>query len=128
MYEKLRSQFILKLSNKFNSQDINEIINELDAVMHDYDVIQKERQLTVIDFTIPAAAKYFMACKKMEGYSDGTLSNYKILLTNFFSFVRKDVDEINTNDIRMFLYEYQKIRNVTNQTLDKYQTNLKAFF
>ena len=128
MYEKLRSQFILKLSNKFSSEDIKAIINELDAAMYNFDVIQKERQLTVIDFTIPAAAKYFMACKKMEGYAEGTLKNYRDLLTNFFSFIRKDVNEIDTNDIRMFLYEYQKIRSISNRTLDKYQTNLKAFF
>ena len=128
MYEKLQSQFILKLSDKFSSEDINVIINELNSVMYGYDVIQKERGVAVVDYTMPAAAQYFMACKKMEGYADGTLNNYKDLLMNFFMFVRKDVNEVSTNDIRMFLYEYQKIRSVSNRTMDKYQQNLKAFF
>lgn len=128
MYEKLRSQLILQLSNKFSTEDINVILNELNMIMYDYDVIQKERSVSVVLFQFPQEAQYFMACKKMEGYAEGTLENYKDLLINFFSFVKKDVRDITVNDIRMFLYEYQKRRNVSNRTLDKYQTNLKAFF
>ena len=127
MYEKLKSQLILRLSDKFDSEDINVIINELNIVASDYDIIQQERGL-ILYRDIPEIVKMFIACRKIEGYSDGTLMNYKNLLINFFMAMNKKIEDIQTNDIRVFLYQYQEARKISNRTLNKYQENLKAFF
>lgn len=128
MLENLKSQFVLRLANRFSSNEINFILNELSVVAYDYVITKKECNLVVYDEVIPEAVKIFIACKKIEGYADGTLNNYKDLLFHFFSFVRKNISDVDTNDVRMFLYKYQNERKISNRTLNKYQQNLKAFF
>ena len=128
MYEQFRSQFISRLSDHFDSDDINVIIDELNIVAGNYDIVQQERGLIPYGEFIPEIVKIFLACKKIEGYSMGTLTNYKHLLASFFSHVRKPLEQLTTNDIRVFLYAYQEERGCSNRTLDKYQTNLRAFF
>ena len=127
MYEDFKTQLILKLLNEFDNNDINKIINVINIVANDYEINKKSTSLTVF-VNIPEIVKIFMACKKIEGYSNGTLSNYKNLLVNFFRFVNKNIEDIQTNDIRIFLYKYQELRSVSNRTLDKYQQSLKVFF
>lgn len=127
MYEDFKSNLILKLLGQFDSDDVSKIINVIDIVANDYEINKKTTALATI-MNIPEVVKVFMACKKIEGYADGTLTNYKLLLMNFFTFVNKDIKEIQTNDIRVFLYKYQEMKRVSNRTLNKYQQNLKAFF
>ena len=128
MYEKFRSQFIRRLLDHFDSDEINTIINELNVVASDYDIVQQQRGVIPYGDVIPEVVKTFIACKKIEGYSNGTLTNYKHLLMSFFGYVRKPLEQIETNDIRVFLYAYQEERKISNRSLDKYQTNLRAFF
>ena len=118
MYEDFKSNLILKLLEQFNSGDVNKIINIIDVVANDYEINKKTTALTTY-INIPEVVKMFMACKKIEGYSDGTLMNYKLLLANFFTFANKDIKEIQTNDIRAFLYKYQEVKNISNRTLNK---------
>lgn len=127
MYEDFKSNLILKLLERFNSDDVNKIISIIDVVAYNYDFNKKSTELTTF-INIPEVVKIFMACKKIEGYSDGTLMNYKLLLMSFFTFVNKDIKYIETNDIRIFLYKYQEIKKISNRTLNKYQQNLKSFF
>lgn len=128
MYENFKSNFILKLLDKFDSDDVNKIISIMDIVAIDYNFNKKSTALTTYMNDIPEVVKMFMACKKIEGYSEGTLKNYKLLLLNFFAFVNKDIKNIQTNDIRVFLYKYQEAKKVSNRTLNKYLQNIKAFF
>ena len=127
MYENFKTQLILMLSSEFGVDDINKITRVVDIVANDYEINTKSTAL-VLCSSMPEVVKIFMACKKIEGYSTGTLLNYKNLLVNFFMFVNKNIEDIETNDIRIFLYKYQELRNVSNHTLNKYQANLKAFF
>lgn len=128
MYERFKSQLILKLSERFDNDEINTIINIVNIVANDYEFNEKSKELVVYENYMPEVIKTFLACKKIEGYSDGTLNNYKNQLMNFVVFINKDINDIQTNDIRIFLYQYQMQRNVSNRTLNKYQENLKAFF
>lgn len=128
MYEKLKSKYILKLSEHFTNEEINLIIGYLDIIANDYDIKQKGQVPMVYIGDTPEVVKTFIACKKIEGYSYGTLINYRNHLMNFFRFVNKDIKDVYTNDIRIFLYQYQQERKVSNRTLNKYQENLKSFF
>ena len=72
--------------------------------------------------------KLYIAVKKTEGLSRGTLNNYARILELFFKAVQKAPDCIVANDIRMFLYDYQERRKVSNRTLDKYREMICWFF
>lgn len=127
MFERFKGELVTRLVEKFNEEDINKIISELSIVANNYDISLKECSLVVYG-GVPEIVKTFLACKKIEGYSDGTLNNYKTLLVNFFTTVNKNIEEIIANDVRAYLYLYKESRQISNRTLNKYQDNLKAFF
>lgn len=128
MYNKFKSQLIESLSSYFDSHQLNFILHKLDIVAYEYDFIQKERGLILYENGIPEILKTFIACKKVEGMTDGSLRNYFLIVKRFFMFVQKPLDKIETNDVRVFLFNYQKAKGITNRTLDQYQTYIKSFF
>ena len=128
MYEKLKSQFISRIADHFDEFQMSYILQQLDISMSNYDIIQKERGMIVYENGIPDILKTYVACKKVEGMANGTLDNYFMILEKFFQFIKKPLEHIETNDIRVFLYSYQKAKGISNRTLDQYQTYIKSFF
>lgn len=49
-------------------------------------------------------------------------------MKNMFLWLQKSPDRVNVNDIRGFLYHYQKERNVSNRTLEQYRQYISHFF
>ena len=130
MYEQFRNDFLSELVDNtlLSNEQIVKIMNYLDAVSYRYDIKEKETQLVVYDYELPQLVKIFIACKKVEGLSNKTLYNYTLHLRNLFSYVHKIPQEINANDIRMYLYKYQQERDVANCSLDKIRDCFSSFF
>lgn len=127
MYEQFRNEIISSLST-LGRDELNTVLFALDGVSVRYDFSRKETGLTTPTDELPEIVKIYLVCKKMEGLSDITLSNYQRTLRLFFREVRKFPQQISPNDIRLYLYAYQKNRQVSNRTLDKYREYLCWFF
>ena len=128
MYEHLRNELLMELQPHFDSSAIDLILNKLDKVSADYEITEKVTSLAVIEDDIPRIVKTYLASKKLEGATDSTIDNYGTILKVFFGELRKDVQDIETNEIRLFLATYQMNNGVSNRTLDKYRQVLNAFF
>lgn len=127
MYEKFRNDFMLEIMS-LPKETVEFVIKALDRVSSKYEFAQKEVSLAVYGDELPYVAKMYLVVKKMAGLSDGTLSNYKLLLELFFRYVRKPTESIEPNDVRMFLYVYQQERGISSRTLDKYREYIARFF
>lgn len=130
-YEKMRNAFAAELDTalpELSAKEAELIIAALDRAAQCYEVRAKETSLAVRTDYIPEVVKVYIAVKKTEGLSDATLGNYARTLRGFFRAARKTPDEVTANDIRLYLYEYQKARGVTNRTLDKYREMICWFF
>lgn len=99
----------------------------LDMVLYDYDVRHAEKAL-VLRSNIRDMAGLYLASKKVEGLSRITLKNYSYRLKRFMEFMGKNVQDINTMDIRMYLAAYQKHTDCNNTTLESEVSGLKSFF
>lgn len=128
MYGQLKNQFILLLSERFSSEQIQDITKVLDVAIYDFEVKKKETSVIVYNSEIPPLVKTYLVCKKIEGLSDQTLYNYGKCLKLFFSELQKAPEQITTNEIRVFLYRYQETRKISNRTLDKYREYISHFF
>ena len=127
MYEQMRNDVLVALST-MQEVDSAMILRILDRIAVNYDIKRKETGLTVYNEDLPEVVKVYLVCKKIEGLSDGTLDNYKIILSVFFKEVRKTPQLITANDIRMFLYIYQERQGVSHRTIDKYREYITRFF
>lgn len=99
----------------------------LDMVLYDYDIRPAEKAL-VLRSNIRDMAGLYLASKKVEGLSQITLQNYGYRLKRFMEFMGKNVQDINTMDLRMYLAAYQKHTGCANTTLESEVAGLKSFF
>lgn len=75
-----------------------------------------------------ALINQFISAKKIEGCSDNTLKYYSNTLTNFISSVQKNICNITTNDLRVYLSNYQNSHNTSKVTLDNIRRIMSSFF
>jgi hypothetical protein len=110
------------------SKELKKIMDAVDRIGVDYDVKRKEANLVPIDQTAPRMLLEYLACRSLEGLSDETLKNYKLALAHFLSSMKKPIQEIEGNDIRMYLFAYQQTRDISNRSLDKLRNTISSFF
>ena len=128
MYEHLRNDFLSELMPLFPADQVERIGKLLDKAAANYEVTEKETSLAVIDEDLPRLVKLYLSSKKLEGLSDATIENYAGRLRLFFEELRRPPQDIQTNDIRMYLVTYQIQKGISDRSLDKCRQILNGFF
>ena len=70
----------------------------------------------------------FLAAKRVEGCSEKTIRYYDSTLKNVLCTIGKDVLQITTDDLRLFLDSYQSNRAAGKTTIDNIRRILSSFF
>ena len=128
MYEMFRSEVLKKLDS-FPSDVLAQVAKALDMTAEKYIISKAETNLCVIgrqEFIDIAGA--YVVTKKTEGLADESLKHIARILRIFIYSTSKKVQEIQPNDIRAFLFNYQKSRNISNRSLDFIRTIVCTFF
>lgn len=72
--------------------------------------------------------KMYLAAKKVEGCSEKTLAYYETTIEHMLIQVNKNIRCITTGDLRVYLAEYQELRNAGKVTIDNIRRILSGFF
>ena len=126
-YELFRTDVLTQLTDLLQPSAITQVLNVLDQASQQYEFKRKEVALTVYT-AVPEPVKMYLAAKATENLSKGTLRNYLYLLKDFFTTVAKPIEQITTNDVRLYLYNYKNRKNVQERTLEQKRIYLKCFF
>lgn len=70
----------------------------------------------------------FIAAKKIEGCSENTLTYYANTLMLMAKSIQKNICDISTNDLRLYLSNYQNTRHSSKITLDNIRRIMSSFF
>lgn len=70
----------------------------------------------------------FISAKRIEGCSERTLSYYKVTIEHMLSIIVTPLRQVNTDDLRTYLAEYQLRNNCSKTTVDNIRRNLSSFF
>ena len=70
----------------------------------------------------------FVAAKKVEGCSNRTIIYYKATIKNMLKSIIVPIRKITTEDMRLYLSEYQKKNNCSKVTVDNIRRNISSFF
>lgn len=70
----------------------------------------------------------FIAAKQIEGCSSKTVVYYQETIERFLAWTPREIAQINTDDLRLYLSEYQQARNVSKVTIDNIRRILSSFF
>ena len=70
----------------------------------------------------------FISAKRIEGCSERTLAYYKATIEHMLSIIVIPLRQVQTNDLRAYLAEYQLRNNCSKTTVDNIRRNLSSFF
>ena len=117
-----------KLANLFSEEDVRRIVSALQSSVQNYEI--NKLSLDIVPFQgsyVPEYYKAYLVCLKLNGKSMETIKAYDHHLMHFFRWLRVPLSKITTNDIRMYLYEYQKEHGISGCSLDNKRLALSAF-
>lgn len=72
--------------------------------------------------------KLFLAAKRVEGCSERTVKYYDSTIRNAMKKIDKDIIQITTDDLRIYLDRYQTESNISKVTVDNIRRILSSFF
>lgn len=70
----------------------------------------------------------YLAAKKIEGCSEKTLTYYHTTIQKMILYLDKDLKEVTTEDLRIYLSSYQSKHNASMVTMDNIRRILSGFF
>lgn len=106
--------------------DQAEVRQAIEGILYDYDVSTKCTAIAVLD-NMSDMILLYLATKKTEGLSDSTLKSYGRTLGRFADYFRRNVEDITTMDIRVYLANYSKT-GVKITTVASHTDILRGFF
>ena len=118
-------------------QLINDILHDMSEVLSAKDlyalqiVLQKKlntQNNQTYPYTNIEYMDMFISAKRIEGCSERTLAYYKITIEHMLSIIVTPLRQVQTDELRAYLAEYQLINNCSKTTVDNIRRNLSSFF
>ena len=72
--------------------------------------------------------KLFLSAKQVEGCSEKTLKYYRTTLSKMITKINKSIRQVETNDIRGYISDYENISTAGKVTLDNIRRIISSFF
>ena len=128
MYESFKSELLMMLKTTEIDQSAIDMVSIcLDRVSQKYKIVKESTELSTV-CSFPEAAKLFLASKAAEGKSPGSVKTYKSYLNSMFASIRKPVDQITANDIRIYLYYCREKLNYKASTIETIRRVINNMF
>lgn len=109
-------------------EQLQAVQDALALQLNAYEVQERTTDVTVIDNKPETMLAKFIATKRIEGKSEGTIQRYKDACYMLIHSLNKPLHEITTYDLRYYLADYKRRRNVSNRTLDGIRRCFSSFF
>ena len=126
-YELFRNSIAAALADDY-PDDISHILQVIDQIAVKFDIRQACTDLSIPEDDVPQLVKMHIAAMAVENRSRRTLDDRLRVLSVFFRTVRKPCEQITTNDIRAYLYDYKQQRGVKDSSLDHIRCIIRIFF
>ena len=118
-------------------QLINDILHDMSEVLsakelYTLQIVLQKKLNTQNNQTYPYTnieyMDMFISAKRIEGCSERTLAYYKTTIEHMLSIIDTPLRQIQTDDLRAYLAEYQLRNNCSKTTVDNIRRNLSSFF
>ena len=113
-----------KLTGKISETDIKIVVSELSKLVDLYQKTDnapdsKDNQKLL---------ESFLSSKRLEGCSEKTIIYYQSTINMFLNQQKRAITSINTEDIRIYLAQYQSERKTSKVTIDNIRRIFSSFF
>ena len=128
MKDKLITEIQLGMAHMLTIEQLEELRRTLTNSLRHVEFIEKP---PVDAPETPKSAKLlevFISAKRIEGCSEKSLKYYSSTIKHMISAADKPIREINTDDLRVYLADYQKKRSSSKVTIDNMRRIFSSFF
>ena len=126
----MKAKIISKIQNQMkpylNQKQYLKLTNTLLNSLKDIDIIDNNNELTDIDNL--KLLNLFLSAKQVEGCSDKTITYYKSTIEKMLMKIEKQIYNINTDDLRKYLYDHKNEKNSSKTTIDNIRRIFSSFF
>ena len=128
MKQTLIRQIQTEMSGVLNNAQRQKLKEVLEHCFFYVDVFSLENQSLSQTKNNQTLKEEFLSAKQVEGCSLRSINYYSSTLDNLIKDLEKPFNQIETEDLRTYLSEYQKKNNASKQTIDNIRRILSSFF
>lgn len=120
---KIVSKLDLLYGNLIDLKEVRQVVEE---VLYEYEITPKETLPAIMD-NMGDRILLYLASRKIEGLSENSIKQYGRTLGKFANQIRKNVEDVTTMDVRIYLANLSKT-GVKNTTMATHTDILRGFF
>ena len=128
MKDKLITEIQASMAMTLTTVQLDELRRVLTHCLHKVDVIARKTPDPGENTGNGGLLNVFISAKRIEGCSEKSLKYYESTICHMFNSVDKPVREMNTDDLRCYLADYQKKRSSGKVTIDNMRRIFSSFF
>ena len=124
LIKNIEQQMCASLNNAQN-QKLHEVLT---YCLYDVTITTNNECTSNVENDNSTLLENFLAAKHVEGCSERSIKYYKSTLQKAITILQKPFNQIETEDLRQYLSNYQKINNASRMTIDNVRRILSTFF
>ena len=128
MKKTLINQIQTEMSCVLNNAQRQKLSEVLEHCFFNVDVVALGNENLIQSKSNQTLKEEFLSAKQVEGCSERSVSYYSSTLDNLIKSLIKPFNQIETEDLRVYLSEYQKKNDASKQTIDNIRRILSSFF
>ena len=128
MKQNFIEQILQRMQSDLNNTQLDYLRKALEYELKSLEIIQIEDDKNLLEENNKNLLSNFLSAKTVEGCSARSIQYYKSTLEKLIKNTTKPFNKIETEDLRNYLSDYQKINNATRQTIDNIRRILSTFF
>lgn len=128
MKQTLIRQIQQEMAGVLNNAQRQKLSEVLEHCFFNVDVVSLENYSLPQTKSNQTLKEDFLSAKQVEGCSLRSINYYSSTLDNLIKDLKKPFNQIETEDLRTYLSEYQKKNNASKQTIDNIRRILSSFF
>ena len=128
MKETFLSAVIHRLESNFTADQIIKVVEVVEDELSKYEISIQASDDELRMRENSQLVGIFLSAKRIEGCSEKTIHYYQSSIEKLLTAIKKEVCNINTNDIRCYLAEQQDTKHLSKVTIDNLRRIFSSFF
>lgn len=126
--DKLIEEILAAMQEELAPEQLQKLENVLVIKTHGLALQEEHTELVVSERHWEKVLRLYLASKRLENCSEGTLQNYGRCIQMLVTGVNKRLEDITVNDLRYYLAVYQEHRGISLSYLETLRHYISSFF
>ena len=128
MKDKLITEILTGMSTMLTLEQLEELQRVITHSLYTVEISERKASNSPVNSGNGNLLDVFIAAKRIEGCSEKSLKYYDATIRHMISSVERQIREINTDDLRCYLADYQRKRSSSKVTIDNMRRIFSSFF